>query len=98
MDPLAIDDRDLFEALLSHRGSSDGSNDPRLSNLAASILEDEELHAIFKRLQRADDSIQAAFADVPVPADLAGRVLLCLSEAASAKPVVPVNAVPIQIA
>jgi hypothetical protein len=102
MDPSARNNRDLLEAMESVRAhilhdarivqdESGDLNDPQFAELSAALGEDEGLRARFDRLQKADAAIKDAFADVPVPADLAGRVLLCLSEAAPAKPVQPIQ-------
>ncbi len=80
MDYAAHRKRELIEAMESCRAFSDDLNDAQFAELAAALGVDDVLRARFERLQRADAAIKAAFADVPVPADLAERVLRRLSE------------------
>ena len=75
MDYAARRKREILEAMESYRACNGDLNDPQFVELAAALGENGELRARFERLQQADTAIKAAFADVPVPADLAGRVL-----------------------
>ena len=83
MDDLSGRQQRLWEAMESYRSGIDDLSDPQFAALAARLAEDPELAGRLRRLQQADDSIQAAFlADVPVPAGLADRVLQRLAETA----------------
>ena len=89
MDYAAHRKRELLEAMESCRACDGDLKETQFAELAAALGEDGELRARFERLQRADAAIKAAFADVPLPADLAERVLRRLSETAiqSADPI-----------
>ncbi len=96
MDYAARRKREILEAMESCRahgavGAGGDLNDPQFSELAAAVGEDGELRARFERLQRADTAIKAAFADVPVPADLAERVLRRLGEEAASQAAKPIQ-------
>ena len=75
MDYAAHRNREILEAMESYRARNGDLNDPQFAELAAALGKDLELRARFERLRRADVAIKAAFADVPVPADLAERLL-----------------------
>jgi hypothetical protein len=94
MDYAARREREILEAMESCRarsivGEGGDLNDPQFTELAAALDEDHGLRARFERVQRADALIKAAFADVPVPADLAGKVLRRLGDETVSRPAAP---------
>lgn len=75
------------EALEACRpGSDDLASEPELQALAAAVAAQADLEERFERLQRLDTQLAAAFQEVPVPADLADRLLADCSAAAQAAP------------
>jgi hypothetical protein len=92
MDQAARRRIELLDAMESCRagtlalGSGVGGdlNDPQFAELASALGRDAELRTRFESIQRADVAIKVVFADVPVPADLAERILHRLSDECSA--------------
>ena len=70
-----IRDPQLFEALEACRPNRDDLSDPGLSFLARELAASPDLEEVFTRLQRMDASIAEAFHELPVPSDLANRLL-----------------------
>jgi len=68
-------DQRIVEALEVCRPGSDDVADPALRILADAIEADPELAQLYARLQEVDGRVAAAFADVPVPEGLEGRLL-----------------------
>jgi len=68
-------DQRIIEALEVCRPGSDDVADPALRILAEAIEADPELAQLYARLQEVDGRVAAAFADVPVPEGLEGRLL-----------------------
>lgn len=64
----------IIEALEVCRPGSDDLADPALRVLAEAIEADPELAQLYARLQEVDRRVAAAFADVPVPEGLEGRL------------------------
>lgn len=86
------DDRQLNEALEACRpGSADLVSEPGLCFLVSELAANPELDARYERLQRLDGQVAAAFVQVPVPADLAERILArCAAEVEVAGPKIAV--------
>ena len=84
MDHPSVRRQQLWDAMESCRAGADDLNDPQFADLAARLAEDPELRGQFQRLQQADEAIEAAFADVPIPAGLADRVRRRLADATPA--------------
>jgi hypothetical protein len=83
MDNAADRRHELLDAMEVCRAASGDLRDPQLAELAAALEDDSKLRAQWERLQGADAAIKAVMVDVPVPADLAARVLCGLAEATS---------------
>ncbi len=81
MDHPSVRRQRLWEAMESCRAGTDDQSDPQFADLAARLAEDPELRGQFQRLQQTDEAIEAAFADVPIPAGLADRIKRRLAEA-----------------
>ena len=86
MDNQPIRKRRILEALEACRPGSDDVADPALEYLAAELDANPELEVLYGRLQRVDETLAAAFRDVPVPEGLQQRLLdrLAASRAAEA--------------
>ncbi len=87
-DPLA----DLIE--FCPPGGPD-AGDPALAPLTEQLAARAELAARLEAVQRADAAMAEAFADVPVPAGLAERLLARLAEASSPSQTAPVEERPV---
>jgi hypothetical protein len=77
-------DQRIIEALEVCRPGSDDVADPALGVLADAIEADPEVAQLYARLQEVDGRVAAAFADVPVPEGLEGRLLERLGVASDA--------------
>ena len=82
MDFTARNRHEMLDAMESCRADSE-FDDREFAQLAASLADDAELRVHFQRVQQSDTVIKTALLDVPVPADLAARVLHRLEEAAA---------------
>ena len=68
-------DEQTWEVMESCRSGTDDLADPAMSHLADAIKANPELEKIFNRIEQLDIKIGAAFHDVPVPIDLAQKLL-----------------------
>ena len=75
------------DALECYRLGRDDLGDSEFAALAGRLASDQDFAQRLKHIANFDRSVQAAFADVPVPSDLAANVLLRLTESASPAPV-----------
>lgn len=70
----------MQDVMESCRVGSDDLHDPRFAELAARLSADAELAGQFKRRQRADAAIKAAFQEIPIPSGLVDRIAARLAE------------------
>ena len=89
MDFAARDRHEMLDAMESCRADSGDLKDPQYAQLAALLADDSQLRVHFQRVQQSDAAIKAAICEVPLPADLAARVLHRLDESAAAGPIEP---------
>ncbi len=87
MDKLPNGDPRLWEAIEACRPRSQDLSDPAMQRVAEAMAASRELGEAYARLQRVDEVVAEAFADVDVPQGLAERILASLEQAQSASSV-----------
>ena len=82
-----MDDQTILQQIDACRSGTDDAFDPSLGSLSQSLASDERVRELYERVQRADAAITDVIEDVPVPADLAQRLLASLQTAKLDDPV-----------